>query len=466
MEGKGDAASRHFTIPQGDLSMAVLGETVSGKFTYWAPAPNENFKDFSGELRWSRHGDLAVMTGYEDGADYAYRNGARHGPYKEIYGHFPTPSGDLLLVALTVEGDIRVFRNGEDVSGPIEDARTMVAKDSLVEGGGYIFGVAREAGFWLLHNDLVIEGDDVVANFAIPDRSERLGYLRRIEGQIEPVIDGVPVGERFDATGALEFFSDGRHYAMTGKKDRENETAETFFFVDGRLIGPYDGGALVGYHFAGENGPFVYGYVDKGETHVFFGETEIGSFAEGFAASPRTSPDGRKYLIYRLHPEKPFLRTAERTIALRPGDGVVTYEVDNNGDLHATVQREDAFVRLFNEEVIGTFRSVPTEDSSAERDERVFVGVDESGWTLYRGRAPAYMADHFQFARFARIGGQDRLVARLTRGGQDYLVIDDWIAGPFDEVLLQRDSLDAEQGGTFVFHSRTGREVHRHQWRF
>lgn len=44
--------------------------------------------------------------------------------------------------------------------------------------------------------------------------------------------------------------------------------------------------------------------------------------------------------------------------------------------------------------------------------------------------------------------------------------IDDRIAGPFDEVFLERASLDAEQSGTFVFHSRTGREVRRHAWRF
>lgn len=466
LEGKGEVASRHFTKPQGNAMVAVLGETVAGRFTYWAPAPNDKFKDFSDKLRWSRDGRVAVMTGYQDGADHAYRNDERYGPYKAIYGHFPTPSGDMLLVALTVEGDIRVFRNGEDLSGPIEDARTLVGKESLGDGGSYIFGVVREAGFWLLHDDAVITGEDSIATFVLPDWAGPLAYLRRSDKQIELVIDGVPAGERFDAAGAVKFSADGRHYGMIGQRKTDDGAAETLFLVDGRLIGPFDGGALAGYHFARKNGPFVYGYIDKGETVVFFGEEEIGRFAEGDMFTPRTSPDGRNYVIYRQHPDEPLMRTAARTIALLPGDRVTSYNVDDNGDVHATVQRGDAQVRLFNDEVIGTFRSVPAGDFSVERGEMVFIGAAEDGQTLYRGRTPAYAADRFIFARFVGIAGADRLVARISRDGQEYLVIDDTIAGPFDEVLLDRASLDVKQADGFVFHSRTGREIDRHTWPF
>jgi hypothetical protein len=269
------------------------------------------------------------MTGYQDGADHAYRNDERYGPYKAIHGHFPTPSGDLLHVALTEAGDIRVFRNGEDLSGPIADARTLGGRES------------------------------------------------------------------------------------SG-----------------------DGGALTGYHFARQNGPFVHGYIDKGETHVFFGEKEVGHFTEAAVPTPRTSPDGRHFAIYRQHPEEPLLRSAERE------------------------------VRLFNDEVIGTFRSVPAGGFSVEHGEMVFVGAGEDGQTLYRGRTPAYAADRFLFTRFAAIAGTDRLVARISRDGREYLVIDEAIAGPFDEVLMERASLDGRQADGFVFHSRTGRDITRHRWHF
>lgn len=467
LEGKGEVASRHFTMPQGDLMVAVLGETVAGRFTYWAPAPNDNYKDFSDQLLWSRDGRVAVMTGYQDGADHAYRNDERYGPYKAIYGHFPTPSGDLLLVALTEAGDIRVFRNGEDLSGPIADARTLVGRESSGDGGSYIFGVVREAGFWLLHDDAVITGEDSIATVALPDWTGPLAYLRRIDSQVELVIGGVPTGERFDAASAeVAFSADGRHYAMSGQRKQDDGTEARFLLLDGRLIGPFDGGALTGYHFARQNGPFVHGYIDKGETHVFFGEEEIGHFTQGAVPTPRTSPDGRHYAIYRQHPEEPLLRSAEHEVRLLPGDGVTSYDVDDRGNLHATVQRGDAQLRLFNDEVIGTFRSVPAGGFSFELGEMVFVGAGEDGQTLYRGRTPAYAADRFIFTRFAAIAGTDRLVARISRDGREYLVIDEAIAGPFDEVLMERASLDGRQADGFVFHSRTGRDITRHRWHF
>ncbi|MGF1639619.1 MAG: hypothetical protein ACFCUO_01575 [Rhodospirillales bacterium] len=465
MEGKGEVASRTFVTPQGDISLMHLGKSIVGKFTFWAPAPNAQYKDFSGELRWSRDGGVATMTGYEDGATYAYRNGESYGPYTAIPSHFPTPSGDILYVARTVEGDIRVFRNGEDLSGPIPDARIVVARESLVDGGGYVFGVLREAGFWLMHNDKVIAGEDVIADVVIPDRAGPLAYMRRIDNQIELVIGGVPVGERFDAASPVTFSADGRHYAMTGQRKTGDGRAQPYFLVDGNLIGPFDVGALAGYRFAGESGPFAYGYVDKGETHVLFGEERIGRFAAGdHVPSPRTSPDGRHYAIYRGHPDEPLLRSAERTVKLQSGDQVIAYDVDDRGDLHATVQRGDAQVRLFNDAVIGTFGSIPIGEFSIEQGEFVFVGAGEDGQTLFRGRTAAYTADRFVFARFVKLAGKDRLVARILRDGREYLVIDDRIAGPFDEVLLERVSLDGKQADGFVFHSRTGNTISRHDW--
>ncbi|PWE29402.1 hypothetical protein DDZ14_17245 [Maritimibacter sp. 55A14] len=465
LNGKGQAASRYFAQPQGNMSLAHLGKDVEGRFIYWSPDMGKNYVDYSDKLLWSLDGGAAMFRTYENGEAFAYRNGERFGPYKSVYEHYPAAGRELLYLALTLDGELRVFRDGEPISEPLENARSLVATQA-VAGEGYVFAVLKTDGYWMIHNGTITEGNDVLLAVELSGDGSGVALIRRIDGEVEAVIDGRPSGLRYTNSGRLVLSSDGRHYGYLGERKAADETSELFFEIDGKQIGPLGGDAMSGYHFAGKTAQLAYGYNDGSEDHIVLGDREVGTFPAGTAFTPRTSPSGAHYVIYVNDPEKPRLVTGERELALKPGDKVTKLDIDDAGRVHYFVHREGRALRHIDGQLIGSFDTALLGDYSTDREEMIFAARDGARAVLYLGAAPVLEAARIRFARFARIAGRDRLVARLERDGMEYLAIDDAIAGPFDEVLLDRESLDASPMESFRFHSRTGDTVSRHDWPF
>lgn len=464
VHGLGETASRFFAQPSGDMMIAAVGESVEGNYIYWSPDLGEGKKDFSDNLLWSADGSVAAMASYEDGNEYAYSNDQRFGPYKTVFSHFPTADNDLLYVAITLEGDIRVFRNGVDLSGPLPDAQSAIVEEAE-HGNGYLYGVDRASGFWLLHNDRIIEGSDAARVFRISPDGASYAYLRDVDNTVEAVVNGAPTGNLFTASTAVNFSRDGQSYAMLGVRKAEDGTETRFFEVNGTLTAPIDGGVMARFHFAGMGGGAItYGYTDGGQDHLFFGGHEIGSFPSGSVSAPETSDDGSQYVYFSTGNGQSLLQTATRAIPLDNRDVTGALFVMNNGDVHFNIEDDGSYIRMFNTGEIGRFDNITWEDLAEVLQDVSFVGVTAEGQTLYRNNIAVVTADRVLFAYFAEIAGRERLVARIDAGGKEYLVVDGEIAGPFDEVLLYRNALLGKPPQDLVFHSRTGDVISRHRW--
>ena len=467
VHGLGETGSRFFAQPQGDLMVATVGDSIKGKFIYWAPEMGEGNKDFSDNLAWSADGSTAGLVTYEDGQEYAYRNDERYGPYAKVFTHYVTPANDLLYLAITTEDQIRVFRNGEAISGDIADATQTLLREAK-NGNGYLYAVIRKPGYWLLHNGELHEGPDHVVGVSIsPDGASR-SRSRIVDGKTEAVINDRPSGHLYTGATSPWFSKDGSRYALFGEVADEAGTKANYFEVDGERIGPFDGEPGSNFDFAGPGGPLVYGYQDGGQQHFFFGDTPLGSYEPGAAFQPKASPDGAHYVFPTLDAEgRPVLRTRDGEIALDTTDPVLNLSVDNAGDVHFYIKREDGYQRMRNDAPVADIdgiMEIVIEDRSPRDGEIASAILTAEGVDIYRGEEKLLTAEAAHMLRYAEIGERERLIGRVVLDGAEYLMLDGELAGPFGEVLLGRKVFDSAPADGLIFHSRTGEVISRHEW--
>ncbi len=123
-----------------------------------------------------------------------------------------------------------------------------------------------------------------------------------------------------------------------------------------------------------------------------------------------------------------------------------------------------SYIHMLNTREIDRFDNITKEDLAEVLQDVSFVGVTVEGQTLYRNNIVVVTADRVLFSYFAEIAGHERLMARIETEGKEYLLVDDEIAGPFDEVLLYRNALLGKPPQVLEFHSRTQDVVSRHRW--
>ncbi|MCP5072789.1 MAG: hypothetical protein GY947_05765 [Rhodobacteraceae bacterium] len=464
-----NSPTKAFYTPMGDLGRFSAGKNKDKLHVYWAPPPADGWVDHSQDLIWSSDGSAAAVKTLENDDLYIYRNAERYGPYSKIFFPRFTATNELLYLVRSDDGAFRVFRDGEPVSDVLDDVARIISETSA-DGTGYLYGTSGAASFWMLHNDSIVsEASGPVTEFAISPDGQHYGYYRTNLPGIEPVIDGVRTGEVFELGSGITFASVGGSYVLAGLRTSPAGVQEHFLFADGRLQGPY-GGILDPFYFRPGTGELVFSalslsgsVLSNDQTIVIVGDSELGHYRG--ASAPYSSPNGAHLAYEVTSPANTELIYLDDTSFPSRGEEITGLSYLTNGGLfHYTVRNGDSFVRMTNDDEIGEFAYVELEQMSKDEQDVVFVAPGGVGEILYRNNAPLISVENAYMTAFTHVAGQERFVSRLFDGSQEYLLIEDQIAGPYDEVMLSYRAISGKTLPNLVFHTRTGSEVTRHEW--